>query len=55
MLKNVETQKGDLMKIKDDFDARFVELSERLKKINADKETLKEECHELQKQLSPSA
>ncbi len=52
MLRSVEGQKTELMKIKDVFDAELVELRERLNKLNEEKETIKEICQNMQKELA---
>ena len=52
MLKSVEIQRGELMKIKDGFDAELIELTERVKKTSMEKEAMKEACQGLQKELT---
>ena len=52
MLKSVELQKTDLVKIKDGLDAELVEQRERLKKLNEEKEAMKELCQSMQKELT---
>lgn len=51
MLKNVEEQKKELMKVKEEFDNEQIELTQRLNDINAGREALKLECQALQKEM----
>ncbi|MDR3582146.1 MAG: hypothetical protein P4L67_02630 [Candidatus Pacebacteria bacterium] len=55
MQKNVEVQRTELMKIKDEFDAELIEQNEKLKKINAERDVLREMCQTLQKEIMKSA
>ena len=51
MLKTVETQKAELMKIKEGFDVSIIELTDHLKEFNAEKDAARDECQALQKEL----
>jgi len=55
MLKSVENQKNEYLKIKDSLDADLVEYREKLAKLNEEKESIKELCQNLQKDLSKPA